>query len=320
MKIITSPIFLEHNTGTHPERRERLLAFQQGKTTDLDLNVEEEIMTIHHTGYLKRVQSACTVPFTRLDSDTVVGPGSYEAARGAVRAALLAADQSDLALVRPPGHHAYPGHASGFCLFNSIAIATEYLARQGKRVVIFDFDGHMGDGTSSIFYERNDVLFWSLHQYPAFPGMGKSDEIGRGLGYGYSIQVPLPPGSGDDMLLDGIEKFWPVMMQFNPDVIAVSAGFDGHKDDPLLQLNFSTQVFYWVGRKLAWSKIPIFAILEGGYNIEILPLCIYNFLAGINDEEIPFPSEATKSSANNWSLYENDLQLGLRLLNQVWNL
>jgi len=169
----------------------------------------------------------------------------------------MASETNDFALVRPPGHHAYPLRASGFCLFNNIAIAVKKLVNEGKKVAIFDFDGHLGDG--------------------------------------YTINVPIPPGSGDDVYLTAVDQIMPIVEQFHPDVVAVSAGFDAHHSDLLLELHLSASGYYRFGQILQEKFSNIFAVLEGGYNLDYLPRCLYNFVNGVNDDNIFFEEEPTDS-------------------------
>lgn len=294
MDIIYDPVFLTHETGNHTENSKRLLSFSTIPETSVPAD-ESCLSLVHTKEYVEYVRRACrrSVP---LDADTATSPGSFAAAVGAVNAAIVASQKGGFALVRPPGHHAYPDHGAGFCLFNNIAIAVEKLVAEGKRVLIFDFDGHCGDGTETIFYSRNDVLYWSLHQYPAYPMKGTVDEIGSGIGTGYTINVPLPPRSGDDVYLHVVYQILPIALQFKPDVVAVSAGFDGHKDDALLDLALSAQLYWHIGNILRKNFPYIFATLEGGYNLEVLPACVYNFLDGVNGEPARFVEKPTVST------------------------
>ncbi len=317
MNILTNPIFLEHDTGSHPENRKRIEVFSE-PATQIPIDGSEYLELVHQSGYIKKVREACENQLGRLDGDTLVSARSYEAAVAAVGMTLTASNQGDFALVRPPGHHAYPGRASGFCLFNNIAIAVQAQVQRGKKVLIIDFDGHLGDGTSDIFYQSDDVLFFSMHQFPAFPGMGRSTEIGEKKGKGYTINIPLPPGSGDDIFLHAFRNYLSVFDQFQPDLIAVSAGFDAHRLDPLLQLNISLSSFYKLGKRIRKMKTPNFAVLEGGYLVEYLEKGVYNFLAGINGDDMPYEENVTTSNQQIWQQYEMDLHAGMSCLSPYW--
>lgn len=211
----------------------------------------EYLDLVHTHRYIEKVRDACDLgAHWRAD---VTSHGSFNAAIHAVGATIAASETGDFALVRPPGHHAYPNMASGFCLFNNVAIAAAKLRNEGKRVLILDFDGHLGDGTSEMFYNDDQIMYWSIHQYPAFPGHGFVNEIGEGKGEGFTVNVPLPPGSADDIFLDAINRFLPIAELFRPDVVALSAGFDAHQYDLLLQLNVSATGFYKLGQ--IWRPI-----------------------------------------------------------------
>ncbi len=293
MRPIYDPVCLAHDTGAHPECAARLSG--AGFDEETVPGGEDDITLVHTPEHVRRVREACRGGAV-LDPDTVASPGSWEAAVRAVGATLKAAAEGGFAITRPPGHHAAAGRASGFCLFNNIAIAARKLANAGKRVLVFDFDGHRGDGTSEIFAEDDAVLYWSIHQYPAYPGGGGETEIGLGRGKGYTVNVPLPPGSGDDLFLQGIRHSLPVARAFAPDVVAVSAGFDAHRLDPLLDLQVTTNSFHEVGRMLAGEFDEVFATLEGGYHPGALRDSIDAFLAGFNGTPWESPEKATDSS------------------------
>ncbi|MBK8505947.1 MAG: histone deacetylase [Saprospiraceae bacterium] len=318
MKLISNSVFLEHDTGQHPENKRRLEVIDQVDMIPINLDGSEYLPLVHEQKLIDLVQDAARNAPCWLDGDTMVSSGTYQAAIDAVSCTLIAADLGDFALVRPPGHHSYRDHVSGFCLFNNLAIAVESLRREGKRIFILDFDGHLGDGTLYFFYDTDQVMFWSLHQFPAFPGMGRNSEIGGHRGKGFSVNVPLPPGSSDDIFLHAFKSYFPLIEQFSPDVIAVSAGFDAHRYDPLLQLNLTVDAYYEIGNMLRNQCDRIFAVLEGGYNLEMLPKCVHNFVAGINGIPKPYEEGISTSMRSTWEQYDIDLHLGISYLSPYW--
>lgn len=318
MKLIYNKIFLEHNTGMHPENRKRLESLGPLPQTEIESG-EPFLSLIHSQAHIEHIKEASKTS-EHIDPDTVASPGSYEAAIKAVGATIMASQTNDFAVVRPPGHHAYPDRASGFCLFNNIAIATQKLVNEGKRVLIFDFDSHLGDGTSAIFYDTDQVLYWSLHQYPAFPGRGFIDEIGRDKGRGYTVNVPLPPGSGDDLFMKAVDQLMPIAEQFKPDHVGISAGFDGHQYDLLLDLRLTVNSYYEIGSRIQGKFENTFATLEGGYNIEMLPKCIHNFVDGMNGKQPSFHEEPTTSAPHVVEEFEGRFQLLKKILSEFWKL
>jgi len=317
MKLIYNPVFLEHDTGMHPENKKRLSSLQNLPVTELE-NGEQYLELIHTKEYIDKIKYFSEHNAGHVDAETIVSKGSYKAAIYAVGATIMASKSGDFALTRPPGHHAHPDRSSGFCLFNNIAIAAKYHADRGKKVLIIDIDGHLGCGTFEIFKESDKVLFWSIHEFPAFPGGGDAHEIGEGEGKGYSINVPLPEGSGDEIFMDAIKTFLPIAKEFNPDIVAISAGFDSHQYDLLLGLRLSATSYYDVGKVIAKNFNNVFATLEGGYNIELFPKCLYNFLDGINGNQIRFEERNTDSMIQTYYEYEGRKALALQNLRKYW--
>jgi len=278
MKILFNRKFLNHNPGSFAEGPYRIEGFQS-QVKEVDSNGEAYVTLVHTESHLKMVRDACM--HHQMLAEVHLTPESYEAACSAVGLTILAAEQGDFAVVRPPGHHAKSERADGFCLFNNIAIATQKLVNEGKKVFILDIDGHHGDGTQEIFYDSDRVLFCSVHQQFAYPGTGETHEQGEGKGKGYTMNFPLPEGSGDRELLEVVDKAIERAKEFKPDVVGVSAGFDGYIDDRLLNLRYTLNGYCQVGNKLAASFGHIFAVLEGGYHLDI-PYCVYQFIRGLN--------------------------------------
>lgn len=317
MDIIYHPVVLSHDTGNNPESASRITCLGELPVTDL-IPHEQDLSLVHTRDYIQKVKqfSASQTP---LDADTMLSSGSFDAALYSVAATIRASETGGFAVVRPPGHHAYPDHGSGFCIFNSVAIAVQRLVAGGKRVLIFDFDGHLGDGTEQIFYSSDSVLYCSLHQFPAFPQKGTVDEIGADTGKGFTVNIPLPPKSGDDLFLSAVGRVLPVITQFHPDIVAVSAGFDGHHSDPLLELNLSATAYYEIGSVLRSHFPTIFATLEGGYNTSYLPKCLYNFLDGINGNPQKFAEDKTESPILTLESFEVTMDTLMRNLQPYWN-
>lgn len=320
MQLIYNKIFLKHKKSKHPECPERLAYFDKNiKEVKLE-NGEKYLNLIYDKNYIEKIKNISKNEIN-LDADTYTNKYSHEVACFSVAAAIKASREQAFSLGRPPGHHATSNKAMGFCLFNNIAIATQNLVNRGKKVFIIDFDGHHGNGTQDIFYNTNKVLYLSTHQFPAYPGTGWLEEIGTDNGKGYTINIPLPPYTSDDLFLEILNNLIPILKnEFNPDIVGISAGFDAHHLDLLLQLNLTTNAFYEVGKLLNKNFKNIFACLEGGYNLNYIHKNIIDFTNGINNKSQKFKEEYTKSDSD----VKNDFKLRMSILKgnlkHYWNI
>ncbi|MEA2090255.1 MAG: histone deacetylase [Thermoproteota archaeon] len=298
--ILYSPKYLDHNPGVgHPESPNRLKVIMKELKASGFLEKEEcsiiepkparieDVELVHNLNYIKLVEQFCRRGGGVLDlGDTVASPESFDVALQAVGGALKAAElvmekrfQNAFAFVRPPGHHAGPNYACGFCIFNNIAVAATHLLLNFhlERILILDVDAHHGNGTQEIFYDTNKVLYISLHQDPhGFPGTGFTDEQGEKEGLGYTVNIPFPFQVDDQIYSDALDQLAaPIIQQYKPQFILVSVGFDGHYTDPVASLSLSANGYLETFEKILnsaskYCKGRLVAVLEGGYSLPFI--------------------------------------------------
>lgn len=293
-----------HEETGHPERPGRTTAARAG-VGDLELDDElhfvepylasrAELTRVHAGTYLDELGAFCYAGGGDIDADTYATFDSWDTAQRAAGAGLAVirelerlGDGVGFVATRPPGHHALRDRAMGFCLLNNIAIAAAALSAQGERVLILDWDVHHGNGTQSIFWDQPDVLYVSTHQSPLFPGDGAAYEIGGMKALGQTINIPLPAGATGDVLLRGLEEVaTPVIDEFRPTWVLVSAGFDAHRDDPMADVALTSGDFGALGRIAAsFAPVPgrLALFLEGGYNLAALRESVTATLAAALD-------------------------------------
>jgi acetoin utilization deacetylase AcuC-like enzyme len=331
------PSSLEHDPRAHmpahPDTPERLMAIESALEDRGWLGLERrkapaaeesELELIHDRRHVEAIRELCLSGGGAIDADTFVGEASYRAALHAAGGAcaltrgLLAGEaRVGFSAARPSGHHAEPGRAMGFCLFNNVAIAAELAIHElgCKRVLVLDWDVHHGNGTAEAFRRRADVLFVSIHQAGIYPGTGPASDFGSGAGEGYTINLPVPAGADEELWLSLLEHVViPVAEPFDPDLVLVSAGFDAHRDDPLAECRLEASSFAQMTchvRDLAERVgAPLGMVLEGGYDLRALAESATATLAALGGEgesisaapEALLTSRAATGVARYWSL------------------
>ncbi|MFV1967836.1 MAG: histone deacetylase, partial [Pirellulaceae bacterium] len=303
------PIYLEHDTGGHPEGAYRLRSISKHLAeTGLDARCErpevkavstERLARVHRLEYINEIRDFAAHHGGYIDADTVVSTKSYEAACkaagaacGAVERVVGGDDPHALCLVRPPGHHALRSNAMGFCLFNNAAIAARVAVAELDldRVLIVDWDVHHGNGTQDTFWEDEQVAYLSIHRSPFFPGTGSADEKGSGPGLGTIVNVPIEFGTPTPKYLDALQsELHALADRIRPQLVIISAGFDAHRLDPLGSLGLRERDFAVLTRDVmdvaaTHAESRIVSVLEGGYNVDFLPLCVEAHLRTLNGE------------------------------------
>ena len=290
--LITSTTYQNHDTGPgHPEQIARVTVINQNfkKLNNPNIlwkkpsKISDEIIQITHDAkYLELVKNSFpSKGFYSLDGDTILSPGSKEATFDAAGSIIAAIDgvqnkefKNAFASVRPPGHHCNQNKAAGFCILNNVAIGAKYLLKKYnyKKIAIIDFDVHHGNGTQDIFYENENVLFISTHQYPYYPGSGSEQEKGK---FNNIYNIPLPAGTNSEEYLNAFEFALKKLKEFKPEFVLISAGFDSHVKDPLAQFKLETEDFYIITKRILetskkFCNGKIVSILEGGYDLDAL--------------------------------------------------
>ena len=311
MLYFSHPACLEHDPGQglpgHPERPERLRAVEAAlaerdwlgwERREAPAASQAELELVHPRAHVERIRDLCASRGGAIDMDTYAGATSWEAAlrsAGAAcemtRALLRGEARAGFAAGRPPGHHAEPERAMGFCLFDNIAIAAALALGEGglERVFVLDWDVHHGNGTAAIFRNRADVLFASIHQGGIFPGTGAREDTGTGAGEGFTLNRPVAAGSDEEVWISLLEdELLPAAAEFGPQLVLISAGFDAHRDDPLAECRLEASSFARMATAVreaasGWDA-PVGAVLEGGYDLDALADSVVATMATLGGE------------------------------------
>ena len=319
--VATHGSALEHDTGQrHPERPERVSAVHRGvMRSGLDVveieapRIERaELGLAHDASYIEMIEAYCSVGGGAIDIDTVASEATWEAALRAAGAVRILTDElrgrsdsTGFAITRPPGHHAFRERATGFCIFNNVAVTASLLRSGGERVAILDWDVHHGNGTQAILGDDPGTLYVSIHQDHFYPFEGQVLDIDSGEAKGTNVNIPLPAWTAGDTY----RRAWgdlviPVVSQFAPDWVLISAGYDAHVDDPLADMNLSTEDYGWMAARVAEIHPPNRTVLalEGGYDLDALEHSTATTLMGLADinieQEPPSPSLPGPPSAS----------------------
>ena len=305
-QVVYSKEFSRHDNSSHPENAERLIVmmneikkspfYEELDFIKPEILPEKIVHEIHSERMIEQIKDISREGASWIDMDTYVCKSDYETARLAAGGLLLIANNvikgnadNAFGLIRPPGHHATKDRSMGFCLFNNAAITANELTKQGKKILIYDFDVHHGNGTQDIFYDRKDVMYQSTHLSPHYPGTGDINEVGIGDGEGYTINAPLSYGNGNNAVSKVLDEiFLPVAKQFKPDLILVSSGYDSHYLDPLGGLRFSSGFFGEMVAKYQEIQPKIVCTLEGGYNLQWIGKCVVSQLGQMTNNKVKY--------------------------------
>ena len=303
--IVTSDTSEKHLTGDgHPEQPKRVESIINVLKKKKDLIwekpdvVPEKILYLTHTeDYIKNLKNSFPKKgINFLDGDTVVSPGSKEAVFDAAGSTIKAIDgiqnkkfTNAFCVVRPPGHHAEKNKAMGFCCLSNAGIATNYLINKYnyKRIACVDFDVHWGNGNYNVLYDNKNSLYISTHQYPFYPGGGTENDKGK---YNNSLNIPLPAGTNSEKYFNAYDRVIDRLIEYKPEFLIFSAGFDAHKDDPLAQFELSSKDFYEITKRTLratnkYTKGKVLSVLEGGYDLNALAESAYNHVMALSEKD-----------------------------------
>jgi acetoin utilization deacetylase AcuC-like enzyme len=304
------PSSFAHETGPHPENPERLRAVERAlesagwfglEPTEAPAATREQLLRVHAPGHVDAIEELCRRGGGMIDMDTVASEGSYEAALYAAGGAVHAVDRMlangervAFCGLRPPGHHAESARAMGFCLFNNVAVAAAHALEEGgaERVLVLDWDVHHGNGTEEIFSASERVLYVSIHQSPLYPGTGDADDVGTAAGEGFTVNLPVPPGSGSDDFLSLVQHVAvPLAREHRPELIGISAGYDAHRADPLAQCTLDAQAYADMAASVretaAELDAAVLVCLEGGYDLDALAESVSVTIGALTDSRPP---------------------------------
>jgi acetoin utilization deacetylase AcuC-like enzyme len=304
------PSSLEHDTGAHPENASRLRAIEAAldeagwpglERIEAPAATREQLARVHSPELIDAIERFAASGGGMLDVDTIMSERSFEAALhaaggpvNAVERLLAGEDSFAFCALRPPGHHAEAARAMGFCLFNNVAVGAAHAIHAAgvERVLVLDWDVHHGNGTEAIFAGSDEVLYASIHQWPLYPGTGPADYVGVGAGEGYTVNLPVPPGSGSETFLSLVQHVVaPIAREYRPGLIAISAGYDAHRDDPLAECNVDTEGYGDMTATMralaAELGVPVLVCLEGGYDPGALAASAVATVKSLGSDAVP---------------------------------